>query len=299
MGPGSDQGKIPVLDSPRTPDTPTSQIEIGPAVQSAPSTPRAAGGGRWGQYNSITPVYSPPSLAVAKRFLRIVGGSAQQLPPRSLPETPLTSQAGHHIRKGMPTCHGCHGPIGQGMHMGSAPGKQPCTLAHSLYCRGGIIEDESWRACPQGYQFDPSIELANGPGLEETLSTQDFHSSAWGGGLVNSTPALHQDIARSTEPPLMQNSQSVPVRQQLVERFPGRVNVGFSSPGPDGARALPPRPAEVQHNQGQSLGAVQFGSLGLSQIPEDVQNEIIRHRAVNQVETDVHHRKGEIDIAEL
>ena len=47
-------------------------------------------------------------------------------------------------------CHGCHGTIGDGAHVGSATGMNLCTLQHSLSCTGGIASSDSWRGCPVG-----------------------------------------------------------------------------------------------------------------------------------------------------
>ena len=47
-------------------------------------------------------------------------------------------------------CHGCHMIIGQGAHQGSAIGKNKCTFPHSIFCKGGVKEDESWKACHTG-----------------------------------------------------------------------------------------------------------------------------------------------------
>ena len=50
-------------------------------------------------------------------------------------------------------CHGCHGEIGSGAHIGSATGKNLCKFNHSSFCHGGILDDDAWRACPDDYVF--------------------------------------------------------------------------------------------------------------------------------------------------
>ena len=62
---------IPVQDSPMTPKTPFSPVVLpAPSLRSAVST-----GGRWTKHDFRSePLYSPPSIEVAKRFLRSVGG---------------------------------------------------------------------------------------------------------------------------------------------------------------------------------------------------------------------------------
>ena len=61
--------------------------------------------------------------------------------------------------------------MGSGQHNGSAPGKNICVLAHSSTCKGGIGEDEKWRACPTGYT--PGMVMSE-TGFEHTLQYTDF-----------------------------------------------------------------------------------------------------------------------------
>ena len=200
MGPstplGSSQDKPPVLDLPKTPDTPNSQVEIRPAADPALSTPLAAAGGRWARYkDSSASLYSPPSVEVAKRFLGTIGGSVQHLLPRTLPtravrqsisDTPVSRRQCQTPSPDM-ICHGCHGPIGSGFHKGSAIGKAHCTLPHSYSCPGGIGEDDSWKSCPPN--FPPGV-LPGDTGFENTLGESAFQATP---GIVGSTPALHRD----------------------------------------------------------------------------------------------------------
>ena len=72
-------------------------------------------------------------------------------------------------------CHGCHLQMGQGAHQGSAPGKNHCTLPHSLSCQGGVVEDDSWRACPDGYVYHGQV--VPGSGFVDTMNQSQFLSS--------------------------------------------------------------------------------------------------------------------------
>ena len=61
-----------------------------------------------------------------------------------------------------------HSILGDGAHQGSAIGKVKCTFSHSLSCKGGIRENESWRACPEGYVYNPEAEYQFQTGLTDT-----------------------------------------------------------------------------------------------------------------------------------
>ena len=90
------------------------------------------------------PDFVPHSVDSAKKYF--LSHKANQLPPRfprdSTLDTPLSS------RSTRMQCHGCHGSIGQGAHIGSGTGKNLCTLLHSDACPGGIAESAAWRPCP-------------------------------------------------------------------------------------------------------------------------------------------------------
>ena len=81
--------------------------------------------------------FIPTTFEGAKRFLK---ETAEALPNMLRPAIRVQQ-----------FCHGCHGPLGEGAHIGSAVGKLRCTFTHSSLCKGNIVEDESWRACPRGY----------------------------------------------------------------------------------------------------------------------------------------------------
>ena len=189
-----------------------------------------------------------------------------------LQETPLSRPFKVHR---MVTCHGCHGPIGHGQHQGSELGKVKCNLPHSLYCRGGVSEDESWRGCPEGYQYNPSLDLANGVGFENTMHTYEFQSQyqptldpvfstpASGGGLaprVSSLLPRFPDSLRGISP---------------AERIPSRIN-------------LPPQ------------NTVPVSHALLHEMPGNIEKDIADHRAVNQVENNSSDRPtGDISIGDL
>lgn len=99
-------------------------------------------------------------------------------------------------------CHGCHGEIGSGAHIGSATGKNLCRFLHSPYCQGGVVEDETWRACPQNYVVgtlqpgDPRILPQSSPlssGSVVETSEQDlsrFQRQANGEGASERRPTM-------------------------------------------------------------------------------------------------------------
>ena len=185
---------LPAIDTPKTPDTPDTPANItsvrGTEYEGEPlSYPdcvdlaravkycsKSLIEGTWSDESTIRgrrPTFTPTNFESAKAFLRAsVERVDNRRAYRSLSDTPVSSRPVAPSR--MPTCHGCHGPMGQGQHQGSAPGKVPCRLDHSPYCRGGVIEDLSWRACPLDYIFDENIDLAVGPGFENSLNSVDF-----------------------------------------------------------------------------------------------------------------------------
>ena len=92
-------------------------------------------------------------------------------------------------------CHGCHGMLGGGLHVGSAIGKNVCIFPHSELCCGGIPESDGWRASPQGYlpqaavlpshgqvqlDFDAQLNVSNA----QEFGTQANFSSQFARGLA-------------------------------------------------------------------------------------------------------------------
>ena len=116
--------------------------------------------------------------------------------------------------------------MGQGAHNGSAPGKNLCTLPHSVSCQGNIVEDESWKACPHGYVYHGQSVPTSG--FLDTMSMTDFMSS---------TPALNesrQQIRRSQFPSDLTRQGLVgnPLEQGLVHASPNGENLSHLSVQP-------------------------------------------------------------------
>ena len=123
-------------------------------------------------------------------------------------------------------CHGCHMHMGQGAHNGSAPGKNLCTLPHSVSCQGNIVEDESWKACPHGYVYHGQSVPTSG--FLDTMSMTDFMSS---------TPALdesRQQVRQSQFPSNLTRQGLVgnSLEQGLVHASPNGENLPHLSVQP-------------------------------------------------------------------
>ena len=218
-----------MLDSPKTPATPNieaditlhgsqlAESELGDIPNVDLDSYLKEKGPR--DYKGVR-VAIPRSIEQARQFL---SSQSLRLPPQ-FPRKKLvfSSAESSPSASGRMICHGCHMQMGSGAHNGSAPGKGVCTFPHSLTCPGGIIEDESWAACPQGYIQG----LISETGFEQTLTQSDFgpqHSST---GIVlpgavqpgSSTPSV-SGITPGT-PAIVINSgalsQSVP-RQTVVQ----------------------------------------------------------------------------------
>ena len=115
-------------------------------------------------------------------------------------------------------CHGCHLQMGQGAHNGSASGKNQCTLPHSLSCPGGIVEDNSWRACPTGYQFHGQVVPESG--FTTTMNMSDFsqlHSTPNVSAGVRLHPSLNI-VPRSIS--LSQEGSSALAMSSLADSLP-------------------------------------------------------------------------------
>ena len=177
---------IPVKDSPPTPCTPDSPVVISKSARVSleyllqPSIKTDGLTGEWKKKANHGPhrdviAFKPSSAQEAKVFLSQI---SQQLPLNVLRlscETPKSSRTvkSEGRRLTMPFCHGCHGPIGEQAHAGSAIGKNLCTFLHHPSCPGGVLGNDSYRPCPLDYV----------PGFEQTLNSQDF----WPLSLIQST----------------------------------------------------------------------------------------------------------------
>ena len=183
-----DDVEIPVKDSPETPKTPDSPSDISRSVKTSnkqrflldPQLVLKTGGfsGYWRTKRNHGPhrdvkAFKPASAEEAKAFLSQI---SLQLQPRLLvfsSETPSSSSTVKlQGRPGDMPCHGCHGPLGGGAHNGSVPGKDHCTLPHHPSCLGGVVDDKDYRACIDGYVYQP--QLVPETGFDHTLSSQDF-----------------------------------------------------------------------------------------------------------------------------
>ena len=132
--------------------------------------------GTWTNNPGEIPHFVPASVEAAKSFLQT--SMTSRLPPPK----PTTQK----------TCHGCHRPLGDGYHQGSYTGKAKCILTHYELCKGGIQDDDSWRACPENYIFNPNI--VTNTGFESTLRQSDFISpSIYWSTPAGSTTSLHEN----------------------------------------------------------------------------------------------------------
>ena len=158
--------------------------------------------------------------------------------------TPLTSRR-HPVKM---LCHGCHGPIGNGAHIGSQTGKNLCTRQHSIICPGGIINDVSWKSCPADYV--PGM-MRTETGFEQTMDTMDFNP----GNLLpsSSTPANGQHTSEEDLLRFHRQAQGEGGR----ERRPGMVFAG-------------PREEDLP-----SENLPQY-------LPSDVENQVLLLRSKNQ-----------------
>ena len=133
----------PVQDSPSTPVSPSSPFDIsGPQKDfvQTPSTPHISPNSNlWTQLGvncqrkpASAEVYCvdfvPKSIDSAIKYFRSQPRPFPPKFPRHQSGTPLSSKS-TSMR-----CHGCHGIIGQGAHLGSGTGRNVCTLVHSNTC---------------------------------------------------------------------------------------------------------------------------------------------------------------------
>ena len=236
--------------------------------------------GAWTEDSTVRgrrPLFRPADFESAKAFLRAsVEVIHDKRSSRSVSDTPLSSRLG--TAEEMVTCHGCHGRMGQGQHQGSAPGKIPCTLPHSFYCRGGVIEDVSWRACPTGYVFDPNVDLAAGPGFESTLGSMNFQPPSQNqNGPGFSTPIVQSDGHLYQGPP--QHDPLVPPGQAV--HFPQAPQHQDVSLGAISRLVVGDRyPGMVQIDR--RILSQEFPPSTVPQVPEIFQDRINDLRSRNQ-----------------
>ena len=196
--------ELSVIDSPTTPATPVSPVDISLAekplslsqceslARTVQKCSKSLIEGVWSDVPDVRGrrvKFIPSDFESAKAFLResVVPNTVRRA-RRSLSDTPVTSRVQNQEDKSskyllrqncltmqrIMTCHGCHLVIGGGEHNGSAIGKDKCTLPHSDRCLGGIPESENWRACPFGYVSNVGYNVT---GFSQTLGMGDFQSA--------------------------------------------------------------------------------------------------------------------------
>lgn len=234
-----------------------------------------------------TPRFIPDSFESAKAFLKASVESLPRPGPRrrpiqSLGNTPLSSRQVSE----MGVCHGCHGSIGGGAHQGSAPGKNVCTFPHSPYCKGGIVETETWAPCPNGYIYNTDLDLASGPGFDSTLHTFQFQERS------SSTPAVSgpEGVNLQGAHYIDQGLQSALNPQQASSA--STVNLTSVPASTSGGRRL------LQREFPDTEGGMRETRTRI--LSDNVQARIDAHRAENQIEREIIDRpSGSLHITSL
>ena len=174
------------------------------------------------------------------------------------------------------TCHGCHGPIGGGAHVGSATGKARCSLPHHLLCKGNIIEEASWRACPPNYVFDPNLVVSD-TGFESTLNPSSF------------VPGADQRSTPRDSPNRMDETGSL-----TINTVANKSNVNIESGSNSGCKGV--RFAEGTKQSQNSNDVVS----DISDLPAELQAQIQEFRAKNQQSSKPPDKpEGELNITKL
>ena len=247
-------------DSPQTPTTPDSPGDISKSAKllgrgsSLLQDPAIKPEGYWRTKQNHGPhrdvlAFKPASAEEAKAFLSQI---SLQLTPRLLKFTGDTPNSSRTVKwpgrtAGMP-CHSCHGPIGGGAHSGSAPGKNICSHDHHPSCPGGVVEDDSYKACPVGYVYQ---QVLTESGFEQTMHSQDF-------------------VATQTEPTSQQLSGISPIGPQVSQSGSHMAPQIF-------AGSL----QSVHNTPDQVLGSSQH----THHISEEMQRQMDFHRAANQAQS--------------
>ena len=297
--------ELPVIGTPKTPGTPATPLDITIQRGSSPVEPitftacqelaktvrqcsQSLIEGSWVDIPDVRgkkPRFIPNNFESAKAFLRSsLSQIESRVPLRSRSATPVTSHSRPSTTMGV--CHQCHGPIGDGAHQGSAFGKGVCSFNHSHFCRGGVPENDSWAPCPQGYSFNPDLDLASGPGFESTLGVSNFQN-----GPTSSTPALANNNAPTVQ-------QQFPLTDSVIPAPPGTDSVQDPYPMADHPQTTGDRYPGVMTGDWRRLeyppsdpdtrvpgivsleGGAADGATG--GVPENIQHQIESHRAVNQ-----------------
>ena len=230
---------IPVQDSPQTPLTPDilSDLTISSALSGLSRVSDISTRTKKYVGDKDPLVFQPSSLEEAREFLTRQAGTLQPRWRRSSPsETPVSSRTREMI------CHGCHGKMVQGSHVGSRPGKNICTLPHNLDCPGNILENDLWRACEQSLQITDYLQQhsstviqaqdsSNPPQLNfVTPQPTDLHRQ----GMIQIGQMIQQEFGQSfgqdhqivPSPGIVQNSlQPQPISSQSVQPLGARPRV--------------------------------------------------------------------------
>lgn len=214
--------------------------------------------------------------------------------------------------------------MGQGAHSGSAVGKNHCTLPHSNTCPGGIVGDESWRACPPEYEqvpdegFTLTMNMSDfgtstpyvSPGLNRNLltpNTNGLHSSqqarqytAGSGALVSNPTSSSQVSQQSTTPPVYTTPPTPPPLPAAVS---SSVAVSVIAPAPS---SIPGSHLTGLENEMGRLSIQQRhgGALGnldpQLDVNQHIQKQVVGLRAANQQVTPISHSiPGTLNIANL
>ena len=209
--------------------------------------------------NRSASVLIPSNREQAKQLWRESQGKVSSLllppkPPRK-PRDPTSTPVSSRVI--MVVCHGCHGPLGDGAHQGSGPGKNRCTLEHHVSCPGGIPESSDWRSCPV---FIPGGHghISQAHGFTQTLSESQFTNGVQSQQQTfvpqpaSSTPALtvhgqkEQHQPSVPQPALGQVQASDPL---WTQRLRSRPQVNYNEDQPvDLSVVSPSQSAEQQVN---------------------------------------------------
>ena len=295
--------ELPTLDSPSTTVTPVSspdtlaselgegQLSLEDCQQLAKTVQHCSKSlveGTWVEVPDVKtgPKFIPSSFESAKAYL---SSSVRAIPPRGrgIPsrisrrcdtDTPLTSR--HHKGDDMHVCHGCHMPMGDGDHNGSAPGKNVCTFQHSALCRGGIPENDGWRGCPENYVYMAHVPTS---GFERTMDTVDFQQPS--NFPSHSTPVLPPgQQGEASAPPQGQPAVSQPLQGTGLGRAPVLHSLQGTGPGQLFAapESLEQRDGQfVQSNIGGYQSSTQENTASLP--PQQPQNSYERERLPGMV----------------
>ena len=296
----------PGIDSPETPRTPDSQgdktlpskvseplsiAECHRLARTVQLCSKSLIDGSWHDVPSVRsarPRFRPSNFESAKAYFDLLD-TVRVLPPRRVQrlsfDTPVSSK---YQPSSAMFCHGCHGPMGQGLHNGSAPGKNVCSFVHSNLCKGGIPESDSFKACPDDYIYMATVPTN---GFENTMNTVDFQPTSnqqYGPGF--STPAVSGDPSDQFLTPqnqqLLSNSGQVTADQQRaqdLDRLRRQAEGEGGRSRVTGVANLPTTtPDEGDHDVFTAPPAAPENGVQSGHITESIQRNIDSFRSENQ-----------------